>query len=68
MHFTCTKSSPYRPLAGYGLPPSRGNFVDNIFLKAKFLAWILQHVRPLTMAALSSNSLLHTLPYKIFYN
>ena len=60
----------YRPLAGYGLspPPPRGNFVDHIFLKAQCLARILQHVSPLTMAALSCNSLLHTLPYKIFDN
>ena len=60
-----------RPLAGYGLPPPppRGNFVDHIFLKAQCLARILQHVSPLTMAALSCNSLLHiTLPYKIFEN
>ena len=55
------------PLAGYGLPPLlRGNFVDHIFLKAQCLARILQHVSPLTMAALSCNSLLHTIPYKIF--
>ena len=58
--------SPYRPLAGYGLPPPRGNFVDHIFIEAKCLARILQHVSPLTMAALSCNSLLETLPYKIF--
>ena len=58
----------YRPLAGYGLPPPRGNFVDHIFLKAQCLARILQYVSPLTMAALSCNSLLHTLPYKIFDN
>ena len=45
------------------LPP-RGNFVDHIFLEAQCLARILQHVSPLTMAALSCNSLLHTLPYK----
>ena len=49
------------------LPP-RGNFVDYIFLEAQCLARILQHVSPLTMAALSCNSLLHTLPYKIFDN
>ena len=49
------------------LPP-RGNFVDHIFLKAQCLARILQHVSPLTMAALSCNSLLCTLPYKIFDN
>ena len=49
------------------LPP-RGNFVDHIFLEAQCLARILQHVSPLTMAALSCNSLLHTLPYKIFDN
>ena len=59
----------FRPLAGYGLPPPpRGNFVDHIFLEAQCLARILQHVSPLTMAALSCNSLLHTLPYKIFDN
>ena len=59
----------YRPLAGYGLPPPpRGNFVDHSFLVAQCLARILQHVSPLTMAALSCNSLLHTLPYKIFDN
>ena len=58
----------YRPLAGYGLPPPRGNFVDHIFLEAQCLARILQHVSPLTMAALSCNSLLRTLPYKIFDN
>ena len=58
----------YRPLAGYGLPPPRGNFVDHIFLEAQCLARILQHVSPLTMAALSCNSLLHTLPNKIFDN
>ena len=61
----------YRPLAGYGLPPPpppRGNFVDHVFLEAQCLARILQHVSPLTMAALSCNSLLHTLPYKIFDN
>ena len=57
---------PHRPLAGYGLPPPRGNFVDHIFRVAQCLARILQHVSPLTMAALSCNSLLHTLPYKIF--
>ena len=34
------------------LPP-RGNFVDHIFLKAQCLARILQHLSPLTMAALS---------------
>ena len=49
------------------LPP-RGNFVDHIFREAQCLARILQHVSPLTMAALSCNSLLHTLPYKIFDN
>ena len=58
----------FRPLAGYGLPPPRGNFVDHIFLEAQCLARILQHVSPLTMAALSWYSLLHTLPYKIFDN
>ena len=47
----------YRPLAGYGLPPPRGNIVDHIFLEAQCLARFLQHVSPLTMAALSCNSL-----------
>ena len=47
------------------LPPW-GNFVDHIFLEAQCLARVLQHVSPLTMAALSCNSLLNTLPYKIF--
>ena len=49
------------------LPP-RGNFEDYIFLEAQCLASILQHVSPLTMAALSCNSLLHTLPHKILEN
>ena len=31
--------------------PTKGNFVDHIFLKAQCLARILQHVSPLTMAA-----------------
>ena len=44
------------------------DFVDHIFLEAQCLASILQHVSPLTMAELSCNSLLHTLPYKIFDN
>ena len=57
-----------RPLARYGLPPPRGNFVDHIFHEAQCLARILQHVSPLTMAALRCNSLLHTLPYNIFDN
>ena len=51
----------------YPSPPG-GNFVDHIFLEAQCLARILQHVSPLTMAALSCNSLLHMLPYKIFDN
>ena len=56
-------------MAGYGLPPPGGNFVDQFFfVKAQRFARILQHVSPLTMAALSCNSLLHTLPYKIFDN
>ena len=57
-----------RPLAGYGLPPPRENFLDHIFLEAQCLVRILQHVRPLTMTALNCNSLLHTLPHKIFDN
>ena len=59
------------PLAGYGLPPpttTKGNFVGHIFLKAHCLRMVLQYVSPLTMAALSCNSLIHTLPYKIFDN
>ena len=47
-----------RPLAGYGLPLPRGNFVDHIFLEAQCIARILQHISPRTMAALSCNSLL----------
>ena len=57
-----------RPLAGYGLPPTKGNFVGHIFLKAHCLTMVLQHVSPLTMAALSCNSLIHTLPDNIFDN
>ena len=68
LHTITTTTYNIRPLAGYGLPPPRGNFVDHIFLEAQCLAKILQHVSPLTMAALSCNSLLHTLPYKIFDN
>ena len=41
-------------------PPPPGNFVDHIFLEAQCLAWILQHVSPLTMAALGCKGLLHT--------
>ena len=53
-------------LIGHWLPG--GNLVDHIFLEAQCLARILQHVSPLTMAALSCNSQLHTLPtqYLIF--
>ena len=52
--FRSTRKVDIRPLAGYGLPPPpRGNFVDHIFLEAQCLARILQHVSPLTMAALS---------------
>ena len=58
----------YRSLAGYGLPLPRGNFVDHIFPEVQRLARILQHLSPLTMAALSCNSLLNTLPYEIFDN
>ena len=57
-----------RPLAGYGPPSRGGDFVDHIFLEAQCLARILQHASPMTMAALSCNSLIHTLPYKIFDN
>ena len=49
------------------LPP-QGEFCRPYFLEAQCLARILQHVIPLTMAALSCNSLLYTLPYKIFDN
>ena len=65
-----TGGNTYRPLAGYGLPPpgGGGNFVDHFFLEAQCLARILQHVSPLTMAALSCNSLFHMLSYKIFDN
>ena len=54
-HFESNYSPYYgnRPLAGYGLPPPRGAFVDHIFLEAQCLASILQHVSLLTMAALS---------------
>ena len=62
------KTTADRPLAGYGLPPPRGNFVDHIFLEAQCLARILQHVSLLAMATLSYNSMLRTLPYKVFYN
>ena len=72
-----TGGNTYRPLAGYGLPPpggggggggGGGNFLDHFFLEAQCLARILQHVSPLTMAALSCNSLFHMLSYKIFDN
>ena len=43
-------------------PPSNGNFVDHVFLKAYYLPSILQHVSHLAMGALSSNSLLYSLP------
>ena len=56
-------SSGYRPEARYGLPPPhRGNFVDHDFLEASCLASFLQHVSPLAMEALPSNSPLHMLP------
>ena len=51
----------YRPVARYGLPPPRGNFVDHDFLEASCLASFLQHVSPLAMEALPSNSPLHML-------
>ena len=44
-----------------------GNFVDHNFLEAQSLAMILQYVSPLTMAALSCNSLLHYLRYPTKY-
>ena len=40
----------------------RGNFVDYDFLEASYLAIVLQHVSPLAMEALPSNSPLHMLP------
>ena len=43
------------------LPP-RGNFVDHDFLEASCLASFLQHVSPLAMEALPSNSPLHMFP------
>ena len=46
------------------LPP-RGNFVDHDFLEASCLASFLQHVSPLAMEALPSNSPLHMLPKDI---
>ena len=52
----------YRPVARYGLPPPEGNFVDHDFREASCLASSLQHVSPLAMEALPSNSLLHMLP------
>ena len=66
----CVKDYNLKALAGYGLPPPppRGHFVHHIFLEAQCLAKILQHVSSLTMAALSCNSMLHMLPYKIFDN
>ena len=38
------------------------------FFEAQCLARILQHVSHLTRAALFFNTLLHTLPYKMFDN
>ena len=56
-------SNNIRPEARYGLPPPpRGNFVDHDFLEASCLASFLQHVSPLAMEALPSNSPLHMLP------
>ena len=44
------------------LPPTpTGNFVDHDFLEASCLASFLQHVSPLAMEALPSNSPLHML-------
>ena len=62
---TATNPSPSRPEARYGLPrppPPRGNFVDHDFLEASCLASFLQHVSPLAMEALLSNSPLYMLP------
>ena len=42
--------------------PHRGNFVDHDFLEASCLASFLQHVSPLAMETLPSNSPLHMLP------
>ena len=44
------------------LSPPRGDFVDHDFLEASCLASFLQHVSPLAMEALPSNSPLHMLP------
>ena len=41
-----------RPLARYGLPPPRGNFVDHLFLKVQCLVNILQHLSPLAIGVL----------------
>ena len=50
-------------MARYGLPPPRGNLVDHDFLEASCLAsFFLQHISPLAMEALPSNSPLHMLP------
>ena len=58
-----TRCGRCRPEARYGLPPPpRGNFVDHDFLEASCLASFLQHVSPLAMEALPSNSPLHMLP------
>ena len=46
-------------MSSYGLPPTlKGNFVDHVFVKADYLANILQHASLLAMAASPSNSLL----------
>ena len=56
-----TRELGQRPDMVY-LPPPRGNFVDHGFLDASCLASFLQHVSPLAMEALPSNSPLHMLP------
>ena len=43
------------------LPYPQGNFVDHFFLKAYYLASILQHVSHLAMGPFPSISLLHSL-------
>ena len=65
MHFTLAKSEKYLgqwpDMVYLPLPHPRGNFVDHDFLEASCLASFLQHVSPLAMEALPSNSPLHML-------
>ena len=61
--FPSFQTTQFRPEARYGLPPHpKGNFVDHDFLEASCLASFLQHVSPLAMEMLPSNSPLHMLP------